>query len=114
MAKPEDVNSWEDLEKLATPRLKELGREDTPNLAVSALDKRELVEALAKVYGLAKPQKAKNQDVIRQLKQKARAVKKERDDMLSQPPGTRDKQKLTSARREIRRLKRKMRRQALV
>jgi hypothetical protein len=112
MPKPDDVNSWEDLEKLAAPRLKELGREDTPQLAVSAMDKYELVEALAQVYGLAKPQKAKNHDVIRQLKQKARVAKKERDGILAQPPGSRDKQKLTSTRREIRRLKRKMRRQA--
>jgi len=114
MPKPEDINSWEDLEKLASPRLKELGREDTPHLAISAMEKHELVEALAKHYGLAKPQKAKNQDVIRQLKQKARVVKKERDDILAQPPGSRDTQKLTRARREIRLLKRKMRRQARV
>ena len=112
MPKPDDINSWEDLEKLASPRLKELGREDTPSLAVSAMQKHELVEVLARAYGFAKPQKAKNRSVIRELKQKARAVRKKRDEILAQPPQARDRKQLNGVRREIRRFKRKMRRQA--
>ena len=111
MAKPDDVNSWEDLEKLAAPRLKELGREDTPALAVAALEKAELVAELAKVYGFKKPQQSKSQAVIKKLKQKAKVVKQERDDILAQPTAQRDKKKLAGARQKIRRLKRKMRRQ---
>lgn len=114
MPKPDDINSWDELAKLATPKLKDLAREDTPQLAVAAMGKDELVEALAQVYGFDKPQKAKNQGVIKKLKAQAKTVKQERDTILAQPPAQRDRKKLAGARQQIRKLKRQMRRQARV
>mgnify|MGYP001828304671 CR=1 FL=1 len=114
MAKPDDINSWDELAKLATPKLKDLAREDTPLLAVAAMEKDDLVVALAKLYGFEKPQKAKNQGVIKKLKAQAKTVKQERDVILAKPPAERDKKKLAGARQQIRKLKRQMRRQARV
>jgi hypothetical protein len=111
MAKPDDINSWEELSKLATPRLKELAREDTPQLAVAAMEKDELVQELAKVYGFEAPKKSKDFGLMRKLKGKAQKAKQQRDAILAEAPAARDKQKLAAARHEIRTLKRKMRRQ---
>lgn len=111
MAKPDDINSWDELSKLATPRLKELAREDTPQLAVAAMEKDELVQELAKVYGFEPPKKTKDTGVLRKLKDRAKKAKAQRDAILAEAPASRDRQKLAAARHEIRTLKRKMRRQ---
>jgi hypothetical protein len=109
--KPDDINSYDQLAKLTVPRLRELAAEDTELTNATGLDKPALVEALAKVYGFETP-KQQNAVVIKKLKKQMKKVKKDRDSILEAQAPERDQGKLKTVRREIRLLKRQMRRLA--
>lgn len=109
--KPDDINSYDQLAKLTTSRLRELAAEDTELSNTTELEKPELVEALAKVYGFETP-KQQHAVVIKKLKKQMKRIKKDRDTIMESPPPERDRGKLKKVRREIRLLKRQMRRLA--
>lgn len=108
MPKPDDVKTWDDLAKLTVSRLRELATEDTQLTNATGLDKPELMEALAQIYGLERPQQRRAEG-LKALKLQMKVVKKERDELLGAAPAGRDRARLKRVRVQMRRLKRQMR-----
>jgi hypothetical protein len=111
MPKPDDVKNWDDLSKLTVPRLRELTAEDTQLSNTTGLEKPELLEALAQIYGIERPKQVRAEG-IKTLKRQMKGARKERDELLAVAPAQRDKAKLKRVRTRMRRLKRQMRRLA--
>lgn len=97
---------WHDLEKMTVVQLREDAHEKGIE-GVHGKNKAELVEALAALLGIEKPHEALSDDVVHSktdLKQELRRLKAERDKLLE----AHDHPGLKKVRREIRRLKRKV------
>jgi hypothetical protein len=106
--KPDDVKTYKDLAKLNVPRLRELATADTQLEGVVAMEKPALIDALCEAYKLEKPVRQKA-SATAPFKAKVRKVRKQRDELLASPPAQRDKKQLARARKQIKGLKRKMR-----
>jgi len=107
------ATSRAELEKLTTPKLRELALEKYPNLVgVSGMKKEELMEAvIAEEVRLGlRPKEERRQATadmgVTQLKATIRMLKKARDSALE----TKDRVRLTTARHQIKRMKRRLRR----
>jgi hypothetical protein len=107
------ATSRAELEKLTTPKLREMAQEKYPNLAgVSGMKKAELVEAIiAEEVRLGlRPKEEKRQATADmgaiQLKAAIRTLKKTRDTALQGKDGN----ALAAARLQIKRMKRRLRR----
>lgn len=107
MPKPDDITTYKDLAKLNVPRLRELAAADT-KLVTTAADKPELLAALCDAYGIEPPKQQKATEV-QKMKAQVKGVRTQRDAQLALPPKERDKKQLDGARRQIKTLKRKMR-----
>lgn len=106
------ATSRTELERLTTPKLRELAREKYPNLTgVSGMKKEELVEAImAEEVRLGlRPKEEKSQATadmgVTQLKAAIRTLKKGRDAALA----GKDRGGLAAARLQIKRMKRRLR-----
>jgi len=56
--------------------------------------------------------KKKNDAKVKSLKKEARVARSQRDEILAQPPASRDKKALVAARAQLKQLKREMRKLA--
>jgi hypothetical protein len=106
------ATSRAELERLTTPKLRELALEKYPNLTgVSGMKKEELVEAIiAEEVRLGlRPKEEKQQATadmgVTQLKAGIRTLKETRDSALQ----TKDRPGLAAARLQIKRMKRRLR-----
>lgn len=103
---------WHDLEKMTVVKLREEAHEKGIE-SVHGKNKAELVEALAGVLGIERPHEElakKEEDTKTSLKQQIRELRAERDQLLE----AHDHKGLKDVRREVHRLKRKIRRIHLV
>ncbi len=101
---------WHELEKKKVTELREMAKEHTQLTGVSGMNKEHLVEALAHAMGIEKPHKVVHSAQKTKIKQEIRALKAERQDAIAK----RDKATMESTREKIHRLRRKLRRMAVV
>lgn len=91
-----------ELRKMTVPKLRELAKESTDLQGVGGMQKEELVQAIAKAKGIEFVA-AKDLTTVTAVKQHIRALKKQRDEILS---SSKDAKKVGIIRRKIKLLKR--------
>jgi len=102
----EDLMEWHELEKMKVDALRELAKEQTDLEGVTGLRKDDLVEAVAKKLGIAKPHKVIESGLgKRKIKARIRELKVARQAAID----GKDAAALRKARREMHGLKRKLR-----
>ena len=99
---------WHELEKMKVTDLREMAKEKLEIAGTSAMHKDELVEKLAGAMGIAKPHKVAQGAGKTEIKQQIRALKQKRSEALL----SHDHDTLHTARHEIHKLKRKLRKMA--
>jgi hypothetical protein len=99
---------WHELEKKKVTELREMAKEKLELTGTSGMHKADLVEALAQAMGIEKPHKVAHGKGKTAIKQQIRALKAQRDEAM----GKHDAATLQSARHEIHKLRRKLRRMA--
>jgi Rho termination factor, N-terminal domain len=103
-----------ELQRLTLPKLRDLAKQETDLKSVGAMEKEELISAIAKAKGITLDEAVKDTNAIHAIKQDIRALKKQKIDMLASSP---DRQKLRRLRRKIKlekRLTRHLAREAKV
>jgi Rho termination factor, N-terminal domain len=103
-----------ELQRLTLPKLRDLAKQETDLKSVGAMEKEELISAIAKAKGITLDESVKDTNAIHAIKQDIRALKKQKIDMLASSP---DRQKLRRLRRKIKlekRLTRHLAREAKV
>ena len=101
---------WHDLQKMKADDLKELAKEKANLEGVAGMHKAELVETIAAALGIEKPHKVVESSGKEKTKKKIREMKAIRDSALR----SKDRAAFENSRKEIRKLKRKLRREAHV
>jgi len=100
---------WHELEKMKVTDLREMAKEKLGIEGTSGMHKDQLVEALAKDMGIAKPHKVAQGGVEKtKIKQQIRALKEKRSEALL----AHDHAALHTIRHEIHKQKRKLRKMA--
>jgi len=99
---------WHELHKMKVNDLRELAKEKLTLDGVSGLHKDELVAKLAESMGIPKPHKVVDADGKTAIKQRIRALKRERDEAIA----AHDSEKLGLARRRMHAERRKLHRMA--
>ncbi|MFQ5850222.1 MAG: Rho termination factor N-terminal domain-containing protein [Candidatus Binatia bacterium] len=93
----------DELRKMPLPKLKERAKEVTNLQGVMGMKKEELVEAIAKAEGISYETSQKDVTTISSIKQEIRALKKQREEILT---SSQDRSQIERIRKKIRRLKR--------
>ncbi|MCF8094129.1 MAG: Rho termination factor N-terminal domain-containing protein [Desulfobacteraceae bacterium] len=107
MAKKEKQVKEKPLEKMTATELRDMAREIPDITGASGMNKTELIKAIKKARGVEDTGRKKRSDVsVRQIKEKIRELKKQRQDLLEQN----DTKMADIYRRRISRLKKKTRR----
>lgn len=99
---------WHELEKMKVTDLREMAKDKYEITGVSAMNKATLVETLAQAMGIEKPHKVASGAEKTELKKKIRELKKKRNDALAE----RDRETLLATRKEIHKLRHKLRKMA--
>lgn len=101
---------WHELEKMKVDDLRALAKEKLSLEGVTGLHKDDLVAKLAEAFGIPRPHKVVEGAEKGDLKARIRELKRQREQAL----GARDQSELARVRREIHRLKGRLRRRAHV
>ncbi|MFW6011723.1 MAG: Rho termination factor N-terminal domain-containing protein [Desulfosalsimonas sp.] len=109
MGKKEKQEKEKPLEKLTATELREIAIDIPEITGASGMNKTELIKAIKKARGIEDTGRKKSSDIsVRQIKEKIRELKKQRQALLEQN----DKKMADIYRRRISRLKKKTRRAA--
>jgi Rho termination factor, N-terminal domain len=92
-----------DLQKMTTPKLRDLAKELTDLQGVGGMHKEELVKAIAKAQGIAYDESVKDLNAIHAVKQDIRALQKQKAELLTSKG---DRKKLKRIKRKVKLLKR--------
>lgn len=92
-----------ELQRMTTPKLRDLAKEVTDLQGVGGMHKEELIKAIAKAQGIAYDESVKDVNAIHAIKQDIRALQKEKAELLA-PNG--DRKKLKRIKRKVKLLKR--------
>jgi hypothetical protein len=92
-----------DLQKMTTPKLRDLAKEVTDLQGVGGMHKDDLIRAIAKAQGIAYDESVKDVNVIHAVKQDIRALQKQKAELLS---SNGDRKKLKRIKRKVKLLKR--------
>jgi len=92
-----------DLQKMTTPKLRDLAKELTDLQGVGGMHKEELVKAIAKAQGIAYDESVKDINAIHAVKQDIRALQKQKAELLT---SNGDRKKLKRIKRKVKLLKR--------
>jgi hypothetical protein len=92
-----------DLQKMTTPKLRDLAKELTDLRGVGGMHKEELVKAIAKAQGIAYDESVKDINAIHAVKQDIRALQKQKAELLT---SNADRKKLKRIKRKVKLLKR--------
>ena len=92
-----------DLQKMTTPKLRDLAKEVTDLQGVGGMHKEDLIKAIAKAQGIAYDESIKDVNAIHAVKQDIRALQKQKAELLT---SSGDRKKLKRIRRKVKLLKR--------
>lgn len=92
-----------ELQRMTTPKLRDLAKETTDLQGVGGMQKEELIRAIAKAQGIAYDESAKDVNAIHAIKQDIRALQKQKAELLS---STGDRKKVKRIKRKVKLLKR--------
>ena len=92
-----------ELQRMTTPKLRDLAKEVTDLQGVGGMHKEELVRAIAKARGIAYDESAKDVNAIHAVKQDIRALQKQKAELLT---SNGDRKKLKRIKRKVKLLKR--------
>ena len=92
-----------ELQRMTTPKLRDLAKEVTDLQGVGGLHKEDLIKAIAKAQGIAYDESAKDANAIHAVKHDIRALQKQKAELLT---SNGDRKKLKRIRRKVKLLKR--------
>jgi bifunctional N-acetylglucosamine-1-phosphate-uridyltransferase/glucosamine-1-phosphate-acetyltransferase GlmU-like protein len=92
-----------ELQRMTTPKLRDLAKELTDLQGVLGMHKEDLVKAIAKAKGIAYDESAKDLNAIHAVKQDIRALQKQKAELLT---SNGDRKKLKRLKRKVKLLKR--------
>jgi len=92
-----------ELQRMTTPKLRDLAKEVTDLQGVGGLHKEDLIKAIAKAQGIAYDESAKDVNAIHAVKHDIRALQKQKAELLT---ANGDRKKLKRIRRKVKLLKR--------
>ena len=92
-----------ELQRMTTPKLRDLAKETTDLQGVGGMQKEELIRAIAKAQGIAYDESVKDVNAIHAIKQDIRALQKQKAELLS---STGDRKKVKRIKRKVKLLKR--------
>lgn len=92
-----------ELRKLPMPKLRDVAKQETELKNVVALEKEELIKAIAAAQGIPYDETHKDMNAVHAVKQDIRQVQKEKADLLSSHG---DRKKIKKLRRKIKLMKR--------
>ena len=92
-----------ELQRMTTPKLRDLAKEVTDLQGVGGLHKEDLIKAIAKAQGIAYDESAKDVNAIHAVKHDIRALQKQKAEVLT---SNGDRKKLKRIRRKVKLLKR--------
>jgi hypothetical protein len=92
-----------ELQRLTTPKLRDLAKEVTDLQGVGGMHKEDLIKAIAKAQGIDYDESAKDINAIHAVKQDIRALQKQKAEILT---SNGDRKKLKRIKRKVKLLKR--------
>ena len=92
-----------ELQRMTTPKLRDLAKGVTDLQGVGGMHKEELIKAIAKAQGIAYDESAKDVNAIHAVKHDIRALQKQKAELLT---SNGDRKKLKRIRRKVKLLKR--------
>jgi Rho termination factor, N-terminal domain len=92
-----------ELQRMTTPKLRDLAKEVTDLQGVGGMHKEDLIKAIAKARGIAYDESAKDVNAIHAVKHDIRALQKQKAELLT---SNGDRNKLKRIRRKVKLLKR--------
>ena len=92
-----------ELQRMTTPKLRDLAKETTDLQGVGGMQKEELIRAIAKAQGIAYDESVKDVNAIHAIKQDIRALQKQKTELLS---SSGDRKKVKRIKRKVKLLKR--------
>jgi hypothetical protein len=92
-----------ELRKMTTPKLRDLAKQETDLKAVGAMEKEELIKAIAQTKGIAYDESHKDINAIHAVKQDIRQLKRQKAEILAASP---DRKKIKKIQRRVKFLKR--------
>ena len=92
-----------DLQKMTTPKLRDLAKEVTDLQGVGGMHKEDLIKAIAKAQGIAYDESIKDVNAIHAVKHDIRALQKQKAELLT---SNGDRKKLKRIKRKVKLLKR--------
>ena len=92
-----------ELQRMTTPKLRDLAKEVTDLQGVGGMHKEDLIRAIAKAQGIVYDESAKDVNAIHAVKHDIRALQKQKAELLT---SNGDRQKLQRIRRKVKLLKR--------
>ena len=92
-----------ELQRMTTPKLRDLAKELTDLQGVLGMHKEDLVKAIAKAKGIAYDESAKDLNAIHAVKQDIRALQKQKVELLT---SSADRKKIKKLRRKVKFMKR--------
>ena len=92
-----------ELQRMTTPKLRDLAKEVTDLQGVGGLQKEDLIKAIAKAQGIAYDESAKDVNAIHAVKHDIRALQKQKAELLT---SNGDRKNIKRIRRKVKLLKR--------
>jgi Rho termination factor, N-terminal domain len=92
-----------ELQRMTTPKLRDLAKEVTDLQGVGGMHKEELIKVIAKAQGIAYDESAKDINAIHAVKQDIRALQKQKAEILT---ANGDRNRLKRVKRKVKLLKR--------
>ena len=92
-----------ELQRMTTPKLRDLAKEVTDLQGVGGLHKEDLIKAIAKAQGIAYDESAKDVNAIHAVKHDIRALQKQKAELLT---SNGDRKNIKRIRRKVKLLKR--------
>jgi flagellar motility protein MotE (MotC chaperone) len=92
-----------ELQRMTTPKLRDLAKESTDLQGVGGMHKEELVKAIAKAKGIAYDESVKDLNAIHSVKQDIRVLQKQKAELLTAKG---DRKKVKTLKRKVKLLKR--------
>ena len=92
-----------ELQRMTTPKLRDLAKGVTDLQGVGGMHKEELIKAIAKAQGIAYDESAKDVNAIHAVKHDIRALQKQKAELLT---ANGDREKIKRIRRKVKLLKR--------
>jgi Rho termination factor, N-terminal domain len=92
-----------ELQRMTTPKLRDLAKESTDLQGVGGMHKEDLIKAIAKAQGIAYDESAKDINAIHSVKQDIRALQKQKAELIT---SNGDRKKLKRIKRKVKLLKR--------